>query len=100
MKEILNFQFRVDHFMDDYDTWENKITEHDSLAKEPAQESVLATCLYSSTSGALREHLDLHPDKCNDWGDLTEVVINYYTAKENAKLENATVSMLCGKRKG
>ena len=56
--------------MDDYDTWENKITEHDSLAKEPAQESVLATCLYSSTSGALREHLDLHPDKCNDWDDL------------------------------
>ena len=92
MKEILNFQFRVDHFMDDYDTWENKITEHDSLAKEPAQESVLATCLYSSTSGALREHLDLHPDKCNNWEDLTEVVINYYTAKENAKLESSTAT--------
>ena len=70
MKEILNFHFRVDHFIDDFDTWENKTAEHDNLAEVPVQESVLATCLYSSTSGALREHLDLHPEKCSDWDDL------------------------------
>ena len=54
MKEILNFHFRVDHFIDDFDTWENKTAEHDDLAEAPLQESVLATCLYSATSGALR----------------------------------------------
>jgi hypothetical protein len=90
MKEVLNFHFRVDHFIDDFDTWENKTAEHDNLAESPLQESVLATCLYSATSGALREHLDLHPDKCSDWEDLRETVTNYYTAKENAKLEAAT----------
>ncbi len=38
------------------------------------------------------EHLDLHPDTRNDWDDLTEVVTNYGTAKENAKLESATAT--------
>ncbi len=70
MKEILHFQFRSDHFMDDYDTWENTITQHDGFATGSAPVSVLATCLYSATSGALREHLDLHPEKCNDAVDL------------------------------
>ncbi len=62
MNVTLNIQFRVDNIMEDYDTWDDNITEHDDLAKEPAQESVLATCLHISTSGAFREHLD--PKHC------------------------------------
>ena len=58
MNEVCNFNFRQDHFMDDLDKWDTKISDYTTASSGGIiQEDLLSTHLYVSTTGALREHL-------------------------------------------
>jgi len=84
LTEILNFRFTSKDFMADLDTWELMISEYEADSSDTLQDTVKTNHLNSQATGALRDHLDLHPGITSDYDQLVNLITNYYKSKATA----------------
>ena len=84
LTEILNFRFTSKDFMADLDAWELMISECEADSSDTLQETVKTNHLNSQATGALRDHLDLHPGITSDYNQLVNLITNYYKSKATA----------------
>jgi len=84
LTEILNFRFTSKDFMADLDSWELMISEYEADSNDTLQDTVKTNHLNSQATGALREHLDLHPGITSDYNQLVTLITSYYKSKTAA----------------
>ena len=84
LTEILNFRFTSKDFVADLDSWELMISEYEADSGDTLQETVKTNHLNSQATGALRDHLDLHPSITSDYDQLVNLITNYYKSKATA----------------